>query len=132
MPQQTICDFTSERDGVLEQRGYVDWNRAAHRLPANLETTQVELVICAIDLPKLAGVSLLDYRTDGGHYLSQMRDRLTVLDSVMRFVPFANTGAQSQHHPAVAEPVDIERIERRLHRTARECERDTRAELEPL
>src|ERR1700687_307889 len=129
MTQQTICDFTGERDGVLEQRGYVDWNRAAHRLPANLETAQIKLVICAIDLPKLAGVSLLDYRADRGHYLSQMRDPPPVLDSVVGFVPFANTGAQSQHHPAVAEPVDIERIKRRLHRTARECERDTRAQL---
>src|SRR6202158_5488059 len=97
MTQQTICDFTGERDGVLEQRGYVDWNRAAHWLPANLETAQIELVICAIDLPKLAGVSLLDYRADRGHYLAQMRDWFAVLDSVMGFVPFAITSAQCRH-----------------------------------
>ena len=110
----------------------MDRDRAAYRLPADLETAEIELVICTVDQPKLARMPLLDYRADRRHDLAQMTDRLAVLDTVVALVPFAHTRAQSQHHPAAAEPVDIERVLRGLHRTARECERDPRAELKPL
>jgi hypothetical protein len=63
-------------------------------------------------------VTLFDHGTDHSGDFSQMANGFALGDAVNLFIYGSDAGSQSQDHPATADPVEIEGVERRFDRTA--------------
>src|ERR1700683_1539326 len=130
MPQHPVRNLGSQIYRVLEQRGQPDRDRIANRLARGIEAGQIGLIVGTVDASDLAGMAFFDYRTHQLGSFAQMGDRLAINGTMNLFIESSDAGAQSQHHSAATDSIQVERIERRFDRAAGERERHPRTDLE--
>src|SRR5690606_17524057 len=129
MPEQSVSEFTRHLAGVLEYRRHIDRNYRSQRRRQGSEVAQIELVVIALELSQLAGISLRDELAHHPDHLAHMLQRLAILHAE-RIDQHFRARPQPEYQTAIADQIEIHRVAGGLQRAARKRQRDTGAQFD--